>query len=239
MPKPSTATLNAPSEQDASLISALDWHAARDDYDIIEGIVCPDKNNDQNILIIVSSTEFYSVPTANILPQEIAFTEFPQRIWVNKAARVWHCQQIIGAGMQRAEYVKMEDLPTLIDTHLSTREPASEDFPASTDLMGLRGGAGGAVAAPSAPIKLSRNEEAFMKSYAAYGLTPSSFTGPLNKIFGYGMQDTRHELWVEWGVGLRKRPYPENVYRKEFDRAGIVTLRDFVRVFGKKDHEQI
>ena len=93
MAKTSTDKFNEPREPDTTLESALAYYAAHEDYHLLEGAIRPDKNDKNNLLVVVSSTEFYSVPKTEILLQELVKTELPQRIWVTRGATVWHCQR--------------------------------------------------------------------------------------------------------------------------------------------------
>jgi hypothetical protein len=102
----------------ANMQSALEYYAARDEHVSFEGILQPDKNNDNNTLIIVNSTELYSVPTATLLPVERVYTGLPQRVWVPKNTQVWRCE-LTNLDLQTQEHVKAADLPNLLDKHLS------------------------------------------------------------------------------------------------------------------------
>jgi hypothetical protein len=68
----------------------------------------------------VSNTEFYSVPRNE--PQGLAYTELPQRVWVNREACVWHCQQT-PLNVQNEAPVRRKDL-------LSFHEDLSSKFEA-------------------------------------------------------------------------------------------------------------
>jgi hypothetical protein len=84
---------NKPAAPANTLESALAFYTTRENHDLLEGILRPDNNIPGNEIIVVSSTEFYSVPTADILEREGAPTGHPQRVWVKKGAEVWHFQK--------------------------------------------------------------------------------------------------------------------------------------------------
>jgi hypothetical protein len=91
--KVSTAKSNKKAAAANTLKSALAYHAARENHDLLEGILHPDKNIPGNHIIAVSNDEFYSVPTADILERENAPAGRPQRVWINRDAQVWHFQK--------------------------------------------------------------------------------------------------------------------------------------------------
>ena len=65
-----TQTSTEPREKDTALESALAYYATRENHELLEGMICPDNNNKNNVLVIISSTEFYSVPIKDLIYQD-------------------------------------------------------------------------------------------------------------------------------------------------------------------------
>jgi hypothetical protein len=70
------------------LQSTLDFYQKREDCTLLKGTVVLDRNIQGNVIVVVSSTEFYSVRQSDIIEND----EDDQSVWVQRGARVWLCQ---------------------------------------------------------------------------------------------------------------------------------------------------
>jgi hypothetical protein len=171
------------------------------------------------VLVVISSTEFYSVPAADIFPPDRAYTGLPQRIWVARGSEVWRCQQA-PLNVQRAEHVNIANLPSLIDTHLSTQHPALADLLETS--------------APPLPRPLTTNERCFLKNYSRYYLTPAKLFAPLSEVLAPGGEPiSLRPLFYEWAVPCLETRPPEDTYLTRFNTKNIHTLAGFIKEFGK------
>ena len=220
------APANAPEQATpaSELQKALDLYRKRENRDLLEGVRFDDKNIPGNKIIVVSETEIYSVPQDKIDP-EGAEDGRPHRVWIEKGTKVWRSQEIT-LELAGEATVTHKELPSAIDQHLSSR------FDLST-LTQAR-----ALVTAAAARQPNGTEQCLLSfpNYARYRLKPADLDQPLRTVFGGFDNPLISPLWVDWAAPcLESRPdlgdYLTTVYNPDLP---VNTLRDFVKVFGRK-----
>jgi len=106
-----------------SLASALNAYDNRDKKILMEGIIQPDanfppdqaSNNPGNILLVISSGEYYSLSKDDILTLPGATTGLPQKVWVSKDAKAFH-STFVTIGAEHGSDSKHNDVTSKLHT---------------------------------------------------------------------------------------------------------------------------
>jgi hypothetical protein len=122
---------------------AFQFYKRTEEAHAIRGIKLRTPDPDGNTIIVVGSTEYYTIDPVHILFEEAAGPAFPRLVWVEKDARVWRCQltTLEGPGSSNAT---TQDLSG-IHSDLSAR---IQEVSSRSDLLS---GRLAALAAPAAP----------------------------------------------------------------------------------------
>jgi hypothetical protein len=198
-----------PSSSARELKSALELYSRREQSDLLEGVRLPDRNIEGNTIVVVSSTEIYSVRADDIIDDEDADRGF-HRVWVRKGARVWHCQETT---------LKSKDVPR----------------PGAADLEGVddEGVSSRMLAFRAAPVIVPSEKERRVLEYYGREKYPEQLSWQLKQVFLTADNPLLSPLYKDWEeLGLRvPKPKSAEAYLKTYTPK-IHNLREFVATFG-------